>query len=54
MDNLKQLECFLSENRHNYCDDCLSELADITPRQQVNQLCNSNLDIFMKQNNIQV
>jgi len=31
---------FLEKNPYPYCDDCLSELCGISPRQQVNQICN--------------
>lgn len=31
---------FLKDNGGMYCDDCLSKLCGITPRQQVNQVCN--------------
>jgi biotin operon repressor len=27
-----------------YCDDCLSDILNITPRQQVNQKCNQLKD----------
>jgi hypothetical protein len=33
---------FLCKHRHEYCDDCLSVLCTITPRQQVNQVCNKS------------
>ena len=29
---------YLKSNRHSYCDDCLSELLDIKPRQAINQM----------------
>ena len=29
---------FISKN-NKYCDDCLSEVLDIKPRQQINQIC---------------
>lgn len=29
---------FISKNK-NYCDDCLSKVLDIKPRQQINQIC---------------
>lgn len=31
---------FLSETNKCYCDDCLSELLEIEPRQAINTLCN--------------
>jgi len=34
---LKYLE---TNPRRTYCDDCLSDLLDIRPRQQINQICN--------------
>ena len=30
---------FLKNNKGGYCDDCLSEILGIHPRQQVNQIC---------------
>jgi hypothetical protein len=32
-----------SNPRRTYCDDCLSDLLDIRPRQQINQICNKRL-----------
>lgn len=32
---------FIKKSRDKYyCDDCLSEILDIKPRQQINQRCN--------------
>ncbi|HOS11574.1 MAG TPA: hypothetical protein PLL82_08930, partial [Candidatus Aminicenantes bacterium] len=32
--------CFIYAALYKYCDDCLSKELNITPRQQVNQICN--------------
>ena len=39
MTNQNIVEWFLKTNRHEYCDDCLSELCKVYPRQQVHQIC---------------
>ncbi|MEK4701946.1 hypothetical protein MKX47_20830 [Solibacillus sp. FSL R7-0668] len=36
-DNILQL---IQNNKELYCDDCISELLNIKPRQQVNAICN--------------
>lgn len=33
------LDYLRKENGSYYCDDCLEEMLDIHPRQQVNQIC---------------
>lgn len=41
MSNFMKILDFLRNNEdRQYCDDCLSELLGIHPRQQVNQICN--------------
>ncbi len=35
---------FLKEAKKPYCDDCLSKFTNVTPRQQVNAICNANQD----------
>jgi reverse gyrase len=33
---------FIKDHRtHSYCDDCLSDVLHIHPRQQINQICNN-------------
>jgi hypothetical protein len=32
---------YLTVNKHQYCDDCIENICDVHPRQQVNQICNS-------------
>jgi reverse gyrase len=33
---------FIKDHRtHTYCDDCLSDVLHIHPRQQINQICNN-------------
>lgn len=44
--NKEKIEAYLSESQHEICDDCLSMVLSIEPRQQVNQICNG-----MKENN---
>jgi len=34
-----KIKAFLFENRTDYCDDCISELSNISPRQTVYQIC---------------
>jgi hypothetical protein len=31
---------YLTANKHKYCDDCIEDVCDVHPRQQVNQICN--------------
>jgi hypothetical protein len=45
MKNADKIIVYLRENRHAYCDDCISNVCGIHPRQQVNQICNSNQNI---------
>ena len=52
MTNREQLAKFLSENRYCYCDDCLSQLTNVRPRMQVNQICNGYLDLFERHENL--
>ena len=40
MKNCEKIINFLEQNSHYYCDDCISKLCKIYPRQQVNQICN--------------
>lgn len=40
MCNIKTVQNFINNINDLYCDDCLSEVLDIKPRQQVNQICN--------------
>jgi len=41
LENKQKLLNFLfSDKTDHYCDDCLSDILKIKPRQQVNQLCN--------------
>ncbi len=38
MTNTGVVADFISKG-NKYCDDCLSEVLDIKPRQQINQIC---------------
>lgn len=40
MSNIKIVQSFINSNKDSYCDDCLSEILDIKPRQQINQIRN--------------
>ena len=44
--NFELLKSFLTINNKAYCDDCLSKLTGIRPRQQINQLCNKHLNVI--------
>lgn len=44
--NFSVIQKFLSVTGKAYCDDCLSKLTGITPRQQINQICNKNCRII--------
>lgn len=46
--NFEIIYNFLKETKKPYCDDCLSELTNVTPRQQVNTICNANQDKINK------
>jgi hypothetical protein len=48
MTNDEKITAYLTAHRDRYCDDCLANLCDIHPRQQVNQICNN-----MPQNRIE-
>lgn len=48
MTNTEKIQKFLKSTSDIYCDDCLSEVLNIQPRQQVNQICNK----FKKQGDI--
>ena len=40
MSNLNIIVNFLGRRKdEHFCDDCLSSVTDICPRQQVNQIC---------------
>ena len=41
-----KLYSYLSQTKKSYCDDCLSKLTGISPRQQINQLCNKNSKVI--------
>ena len=49
--NLNTIIEFLKESSKNYCDDCISKKTGITPRQQVNQICNKAKHIIGCDNN---
>ena len=40
--NLSKVYSYLFQTKEAYCDDCLSKLTGVSPRQQINQLCNKN------------
>jgi hypothetical protein len=44
MTNAEKIIVYLRENRHEYCDDCISNVCGIHTRQQVNQICNDNIN----------
>ncbi len=44
----KILQFLRNDQSHHYCDDCLSSLLKIYPRQQVNQICRKNINIIRK------
>ena len=46
--NLSIIHNFLSKSGKAYCDDCLSLLTGIKPRQQINQICNRNTNVICK------
>ena len=41
MGNLNSVKEYLASNKGQFCDDCLSFLLKIKPRQQINQICNT-------------
>lgn len=49
--NLSKITSFLKESGKNYCDDCISRLADIRRRNQVNQICNKAINIIHRNEN---
>ena len=46
--NLSIIHNFLSKSGKAYCDDCLSLLTGIKPRQQINQICNRNTNVIYR------
>ncbi len=46
MTNTGKIEEFLKREQGVFCDDCLSELTHISPRQQVNQKCREHPELF--------
>lgn len=38
MTNIDTVASFIKKG-YSYCDDCLSEVLDIKPRQQINKIC---------------
>ena len=40
--NFSKVYSYLFQTKEAYCDDCLSKLTGVSPRQQINQLCNKN------------
>ena len=46
--NLSIIHNFLSKSGKAYCDDCLSLLTGIKPRQQINQICNRNTSVICR------
>ena len=46
--NLSIIHNFLSKSGKAYCDDCLSLLPGINPRQQINQICNRNTNVICR------
>jgi len=43
MTNIERILDFLISTRKNLCDDCISQMCNIYPRQQVNQICNKKI-----------
>lgn len=46
--NLSIIYNFLSKSEKAYCDDCLSKLTGVSPRQQINQICNRNTNVICR------
>lgn len=46
--NLSVIQAFLAKTGKSYCDDCLSLLTGIKPRQQINQICNRNTNVICR------
>lgn len=46
--NLSVIQAFLAKTGNAYCDDCLSFLTGIKPRQQINQICNKNTNVICR------
>lgn len=52
MTNKELIISFLKKHNYNFCDDCISSLTGISPRQSINQLCNKEFYVFSKYTNI--
>ena len=46
MASIDIIKAFLEREQSIFCDDCLSQLTQVTPRQQVNQICRENPEVF--------
>ena len=46
--NFSKVYFYLFQTKEAYCDDCLSLLTGIKPRQQINQICNRNTNVICR------
>lgn len=46
MASIDIIKAFLEREQSIFCDDCLSQLTQVTPRQQVNQICREHPEVF--------
>lgn len=46
--NFSKVYSYLFQTKEAYCDDCLSLLIGIKPRQQINQICNRNTNVICR------
>ena len=46
--NFSKVYSYLFQTKEAYCDDCLSLLTGIKPRQQINQICNKNTNVICR------
>lgn len=46
--NFSKVYFYLFQTKEAYCDDCLSLLTCIKPRQQINQICNRNTNVICR------
>lgn len=46
--NFSKVYFYLFQTKEAYCDDCLSKLTGVSPRQQINQICNRNTNVICR------
>lgn len=48
MTSCEKIISVLKQKQSALCDDCLVKLTGVSPRQQINQICNRETGVFLK------